>query len=98
MVELELLPEALADSQQAYEWYEGRRDGLGEEFLQCLDECLLAVRRMPLGFPAVHRRYRRALVRRFPYAVIFKPTRKRIYVYSVFHCSQNPEKWRKRLD
>jgi hypothetical protein len=31
-------PRAEADLAEAKAWYEGERDGLGEEFLECIDE------------------------------------------------------------
>jgi hypothetical protein len=39
-VELVIVPEAEADIADAYIWYEGRRAGLGEEFLSSVDACL----------------------------------------------------------
>ena len=97
MAEIELLPEAIHDASAAYHWYEGRATGLGDEFMRCLEDCLLSIRRMPLGFQKVKGKYRRALVRRFPYAVFYAASKKKVVVYSVFHCSQNPSKWRERL-
>jgi plasmid stabilization system protein ParE len=41
--------------------------------------------------------YRRALVRRFPYAVFYDYAVGTVTVYCVFHTSQNPDKWRRRL-
>jgi hypothetical protein len=38
-VELVIVPEAEADIADAYIWYEGRRAGLGEEFLSSVDAC-----------------------------------------------------------
>jgi len=37
--ELIIAPEAEHDLAEAYAWYEGRRVGLGEEFLSCVDAC-----------------------------------------------------------
>ena len=34
---------------------------------------------------------------RFPFEVFYELTVDTITIYSVFHCSQDPEKWRKRL-
>ena len=45
----------------------------------------------------VHEEYRRALVRRFPYAVFYEVTDATVTVYCIFHTSREPEKWRKRL-
>ena len=38
-----------------------------------------------------------ALVRRFPYAVFYEYAEPTATVYSVFHTSRDPEKWRERL-
>lgn len=94
---LTLLPAAQQDIAEAYAWYEGRQAGLGEELLRCVDACLLSIRRNPELYGFAHQSYRRALVRRFPYAIFYEHAGETITVYSVFHCSQNPEKWRRRL-
>ncbi len=44
-----------------------------------------------------HEQYRRALVRRFPYSVFYEYTLQSVIVYSIFHTSQKPEKWFRRL-
>ena len=45
----------------------------------------------------VNNKYRRALVKRFPYAVFFSFEGECVTIHSVFHTSQNPKKWMKRL-
>jgi plasmid stabilization system protein ParE len=95
--ELVIAPDAAQDIDEAYGWYEGRRVGLGEEFLSCVDACLQAICRLPEMHAKVHEEYRRALVRRFPYAIFYEHITGTITVYGVFHTSRNPEKWRQRL-
>lgn len=34
---------------------------------------------------------------RFPFEIFYELTADSITVYSVFHCSQDPQTWRKRL-
>src|SRR5450759_990483 len=63
-VELVIAPEAELDIAEAYVWYEGRRAGLGEEFLSSVDACLESIRRRPEMGPVVHEGYRRSLIRR----------------------------------
>lgn len=94
-----LIPEAKADVAAAYLWYEEQCLGLGMEFLRCVEAALLSIQRTPMIYSVVHGSYRRALVRRFPFAVFFEVDHERnlCVVYSVFHCSQDPEKWRGRL-
>jgi len=71
---------------------------LGEEFLDCVDACIQAICRMPELYPKVHEDYRRALVRRFPYAVYYEFAGGKVFVYSIFHMSQNPKKWSNRIE
>ncbi len=92
-----IVPEAQTDVDKAYVWYEDRRFGLGEEFLGCVDACIQTICRMPDIYPIIHEQYRRALVRRFPYSVFYEYTLQSVIVYSIFHTSQKPEKWFRRL-
>ncbi|WP_045222639.1 type II toxin-antitoxin system RelE/ParE family toxin [Desulfonatronum thioautotrophicum] len=98
-----LVPEAKADVADAYLWYEDQCLGLGMEFLRCVEAALLSIQRSPLIYPKVHPKvhetYRRTLVRRFPFTIFFEfdDSENQCIVYSVFHCSHDPEKWRGRL-
>jgi hypothetical protein len=57
-VRLVLSPETEQDIREAYDWYENRRFGLGEEFLSCVDACLQRICRMPELHAKVHQDYR----------------------------------------
>ena len=92
-----LAPEVQQDLAEASAWYESRRTGLGDEFLDCLDACIAAILRMPEMQAVVHKQYRRALIRRFPYAVFYECKEHTVTVYAVFHAARDPAKWRHRL-
>jgi plasmid stabilization system protein ParE len=96
-VKLIIAPEAAEDLEDAYAWYERQRVGLGEDFLSRADACIQSTLRSPEMHRAVHENYRRALVRRFPYAVFYEYVNDTVIVYCVFHTSRDPEKWRQRL-
>jgi toxin ParE1/3/4 len=89
--------EATHDVIDSYGWYEGREFGLGEDFLRCIEACLDLIRRHPMMYPVAVDEFRRALIRRFPFEIFYEPTADCIRVYAVFHCSQDPEKWKARL-
>lgn len=95
--ELIIALEVEQDLEEAYGWYEERRVGLGEELLSCVDACIEGILRMPEMYARVHENYRRALVRRFPYAVFYEYQEGTVTVYCVFHTSQDPQKWMRRL-
>jgi plasmid stabilization system protein ParE len=90
-------PEAEADIDEAYEWYDDRRPGLGEDFLLCIEAALEAIGERPKSFPVIHAQTRRTLVRRFPYLVLFVEMPAVITVVGVFHTSRNPKTWTPRL-
>jgi plasmid stabilization system protein ParE len=94
---LVVAPEAELDLTEAYTWYEKRRAGLGEEFLSSVDACLERIRRQPEMYTLLHETYRRALIRRFPFAIFYEYARAEVTVYAVFHTSRDPEKWSQRL-
>ncbi len=95
--ELHLIPKAKQDVAEAIAWYESQSLGLGMDFLRCLEATISFIQRHPRMYPAVFEDYHRALVRRFPYAVFYEIESVRIVVYAVFHCSQDPGKWKARL-
>jgi toxin ParE1/3/4 len=96
-VELVIAPDAELDVAAAYVWYEGRRPGLGEEFLSSVDACLESIRRRPEMYPVVHEACHRSLIRRFPYAVFYERSETTATIFAVFHTSRDPGKWRQRI-
>jgi plasmid stabilization system protein ParE len=92
-----LTPEAKTDARDAYGWYEEQDRGLGDEFLGCLESAFVHIAEHPTRYPIRFDSFRRILIRRFPYAVYFDYDDSAVYIYYVFHCSQNPVKLTKRL-
>ncbi len=90
-------PEAETDIAQAFSWYESRVSGLGSEFLRVLDATFNSILRNHDVYPEVHRNVRRALTRKFPFAVFFVVEETRMVVLSVFHVKRNPQEWEKRV-
>lgn len=88
--------EAEKDIRDAVEWYQFKAAHLGSEFLTCLGSGLSLIRRNPQMFPVVYKSYRRILIRRFPYQIIYMVSDSVIIVLAVFHTKRNPEKWKAR--
>jgi toxin ParE1/3/4 len=90
-------PLAKRDLQDAYEWYEEQSEGLGERFLNNLDEAFDELLQNP--FYAVQYDSTRCLpVRIFPYMIHFYVNGERdiIYIVAIFHTKMNDTKWGKR--
>jgi plasmid stabilization system protein ParE len=80
----------------AFEWYERERPGLGVEFLDELRATYGRVAHGPLRYQEVSDGIRRALLRRFPYAVYFAIEADLIVVVAVLHASREPAEWQRR--
>jgi plasmid stabilization system protein ParE len=91
-------PEAEAEVQQAFDWYEEQSEGLGLEFLRAIDACLSGVKRNPFAYTVVKvPNVRRALVRRFPYALFYLVDDEAIIVIALFNVKRQPIDWTKRV-
>jgi plasmid stabilization system protein ParE len=80
--------EARTDLRVAYDWYEDRCPGLGDEFIVSIAEVLIRLEQNPEAFPFYHRDFRRALTRRFPYKVFFQIRGNAVIVFRVLHGAQ----------
>lgn len=96
MLPLTLRPEAEADLADSYRFYQDCRDGLGTDFLLCVEECLQRIQRHSAQFPRVYHHVQRALMHRFPYAVFFVVMAQGIVVLAVMHASRHPGGWQSR--
>ena len=90
-------PEAEEDLDAAYSWYEGRQLGPGERFLISVDSCVQFICDNPESYPTVHKHYRRAIVRKFPFSIFYEYADRVVKVHCVFHSARDPRKWRGRL-
>jgi hypothetical protein len=59
------------DLSQAIRWYDERSQKLGDDFLRCVYRCIASLERNPRAFPIVDQETRRALVRRFPFQILY---------------------------
>ena len=96
MTALVVRPLAEADLDEAFAWYESRSGGLGVDFLRAVDACFAAIEATPLAYPVVYRGARRALLRRFPYAILYLLDGERLHVLACTHTSLHPRRWRQR--
>ena len=88
-------PLAADDIQQAFEWYDAQRSGLGAEFAVAVDRILELVAELPELGPVVHRDLRRILLVRFPYALYYRVT-EIIEVRACLHLRRSPGVWQRR--
>jgi plasmid stabilization system protein ParE len=78
---------------EAHDWYEKQRTGLGDEFSECVEIALDSIAALPEIHQFVFKDIRRAVVKRFPFSVMYRVKRDRIVVLAVFHSKRNPAIW-----
>jgi plasmid stabilization system protein ParE len=89
-------PEAETDLANARDWYERQRTGLGAAFLLCVEEVLERIARTPEMYRVGYHDIRRALTRRFPYAVYYRIVDNAVVVLGVLHTRRDPREWQSR--
>lgn len=76
---------------EAYDWYELRQKGLGELFLNELDNHYTKAQLHPTAYSKRERNYRCIILKKFPYVIVFKLIKTTVVVYAVFHTSRSPK-------
>jgi plasmid stabilization system protein ParE len=90
-------PAAEADIADAIDWYEAQSPGLGRRFLADVHSLIARIADNPLQYAVVYRDARHALIRRFPYALIFRVEDTEVRLLACYHTSRNPRRWRDRI-
>jgi hypothetical protein len=93
MISIEVRDEARVEIREAFAFYEERRRGLGRQFLLSLDALVERIHRQPRAFPVIDGSVRKAMLRRFPYALIFDLEEDRETISAAFHGRRRPGTW-----
>lgn len=98
MIRLQIAPEAEAELAAAAEWYETRRAGLGVELVATVDGAFDAIVAAPLSYAVWRddRAYRRHIVNRFPYVILFTVDEDMVVIVAVAHSHRQPGYWVQR--
>ena len=87
---------ARRDLEEAVSWYEGRRPGLGSEFIAAVRFILESVEANSELYPFAVDDIRKAPVRRFPYVVYYVAVEPGVSVIAVMHSRRHPRRWQER--
>src|SRR4051812_49648303 len=84
-------PDAERDGAFARDWYDRKRSGLGDEFLDALADVMRRLQRDPEHERPYFRNFRRIILGRFPYKVFYQVIGERVVIFRVLHAKQAHE-------
>ncbi len=96
MLKLSFHPNVSCEIKASYIWYQEKVDGLGEDFINELESAYQAIIEFPQTWPKFQKGFRRFLLSRFPFSVIYRKNGNIIYVVAVMHNSRKPGYWLNR--
>jgi len=96
MPSLRFHPDVAKDLKSSYLWYQSQAQGLGDDFLNELETAYNAIQELPTTWPLFQHGFRRYLLSRFPFSIIYKEHLEFIYIVAVMHNSRKPGYWVKR--
>lgn len=91
-----LHPEAMEEYIASYAWYYERGTHLADEFEREIERAIRLIAESPGRWPAYEKTYRRVLVRRFPFSLIYQVRETDIVVLAVAHNHRLPGYWKNR--
>ena len=96
MIEYGFHVEAARELEDAIDYYDGKREGLGRELLGEVARAISLIRMYPNGSPKVSRRSRRCRTRRFPYGLVYQVRDGGICIIAVMDLRRKPGYWKDR--
>jgi plasmid stabilization system protein ParE len=91
-----LRPAARAEFDEAFDWYEQQRAGLGVAFAEAVQAVLDRLATMPEALNVVFQDVRRAVVKRLPHSVFYRVEPDQVTVLAIFHNKRDPKVWQAR--
>lgn len=96
MIGYRFLPPAEEEMIEASMFYEAKSAGLGLEFLRSVQRVIDAAREHPNLGQSVGRAFRRVVLPRFPFSLIYSELPAEIVIVAVAHQHRRPGYWRAR--
>lgn len=97
MLKMIFHPDIALEVKSSYDWYQRQADGLGEDYLSELESSYQAIHELPNTWPKFEKEFRRFLLSKFPFSVIYRANEKTIFIIAVMHNSRKPDYWKERL-
>ncbi len=93
---LSLHPDAVLEGRAAREWYVERNLVAADGFVAEIERGLTAISDAPIQWPRYLHGTRRYLLRRFPFAIVYREAAGGVLVVAIAHAKRRPGYWHAR--
>lgn len=93
---LEIHPEAALEFERSYEYYASRSIIAADAFLHEIDAALEGILENPLLWPRYLEGYRRRVLSRFPFSIVYRVVDDVVEVVGIVHDKKRPGYWKSR--
>ena len=87
---ISLSPDVILDIEEAIDWYESKLSGLGDHFLEILDNRLKNLSNTPTSGSIRYDNIRCTMIEKFPYLIHYEIINNNIIVYRIFSTDRKP--------
>jgi hypothetical protein len=88
-----IIPEIVEEEiDEASVYYNKKQEGLGNKLYEDVTSTLIFLEKNPLSFQKSRRDYRHALLKKFPYLVIYKVYKDKILIFRFINARKHPVK------
>ncbi|MFL9830765.1 type II toxin-antitoxin system RelE/ParE family toxin [Flavobacterium sp. ST-87] len=78
--------------EDAFDFYNLVSTKIADEFLFQINNCIQSILSHPESYPIEFDSYRKAVVKKFPFVIIYTKIDTIIFISTIFHTSKNPKK------
>ncbi|PRM91572.1 plasmid stabilization protein [Aliarcobacter cryaerophilus] len=96
-MKINILDEASAELDDAFQYYEYEQENLGYRFISKFTDVLELIKFYPNGWHPLSKRVRRCLVKGFPYGIIYQVREEEIIIVAVANLHRKPNYWVERI-
>jgi plasmid stabilization system protein ParE len=78
--------------EEAFNYYDLISTKIGDKFLNQINECIESILLNPESYKLEFDVYRQAIVKKFPFVIVYTKINSIIFISAIFHTSKNPAK------
>ena len=82
---IEVLEAAEVDAEIIYDWYEEQSEGLGEKFIEALEDAKQKIIKNPFAYRIWHKEIRRFILKPFSYKAYYRVKNNLVTIFLIAH-------------